>query len=211
MSTAAAPRSTRLYWIRHAEVEARYQHVFGGRLDVDLSPRGLQQAEALAAWLEATHFDAVYASPMQRVRRTLAPLLARNGYAPVFLDELREVDFGAWTGCTWSEVQARFGKSPLDWLHELETGGIPDAEPLPAYRQRVARALDIIRGRHPGGAVAIYCHGGVIRMALAHLLELPLAKMAHFEVDYASVTLVACWRGRPEVRWLNFTPWQRPA
>lgn len=205
------PAPTRLYFIRHAEVEARYQKVFGGRLDVDLSPRGEQQAEALAAWLQGTHFDALYASPMKRVRRTLAPLLARNGYQPVFLDGLREVDFGAWTGFTWEEVHARFGKSPYDWLHELESGGIPGAEPLPAYRQRVAEALETILARHPGGTVAVACHGGVIRMALAHLLELPLSKMAHFEVDYASLTIVAHRPGRTEVRLLNFTPWQPPA
>ncbi len=202
---------TRLYWIRHAEVEARYQQVFGGRLDVDLSPRGEQQARALADWLRATPFDAVYASPMRRVRRTLAPLLDPHGAEPVFLDDLREVDFGAWTGCTWAEVQTRFGRSPFDWLHALEQGEIPDAEPLPAYRRRVAGALDHILARHPAGTVAVFCHGGVIRMALAHLLELPLSKMAHFEVDYASLTVVACPRGRPEVQLLNFTPWQRPA
>lgn len=205
------PAPTRLYFIRHAEVEARYQQVFGGRLDVDLSPRGEQQAQALAAGLEKTHFDALYASPMKRVRRTLEPLLARNGHQPVFLDELREVDFGAWTGCTWEEVRARFGKSPYDWLHELERGGIPDAEPLPAYRRRVAGALATILARHPGGTVAVACHGGVIRMALAHLLDLPLSKMAHFEVDYASLTIVAHRPGRAEVRLLNFTPWHSPA
>ncbi len=205
------PVPTRLYLIRHAEVEARYHQVFGGRLDVDLSPRGEQQAETLAAWLQPTHFDALYASPMKRVRRTLAPLLARNGYQPVFLDALREVDFGAWTGFTWAEVRERFGKSPYNWLHELETGGIPGAEPLPAYRQRVATALDTMLSRHPGRNIAVVCHGGVIRMALAHLLELPLSKMAHFEVDYASLTIVAHRPGRPEVRLLNFTPWQSPA
>ncbi len=205
------PPPTRLFLIRHGEVEARYQRVFGGRLDMDLSPRGLEQAAALAAHLRRTHFDAVYTSPMQRARRTLAPLLALNGYEPVVCEALREVDFGAWTGLTWEEVHTRFGKSAYDWLHELETGGIPGAEPVPAYRARVADCLEEILRRHPGGALAVVCHGGVIRMALAHLLELPLSKMAHFEVDYASLTVVDCRPGRPEIRLLNFTPWRLPA
>ena len=29
---------TRIYLLRHAEVETRYQRVFGGRIDMDLSP-----------------------------------------------------------------------------------------------------------------------------------------------------------------------------
>lgn len=205
------PAPTHLFLIRHGEVEARYQRVFGGRLDMDLSPRGRQQAQALAAHLRETHFDAVYASPMLRARRTLEPLVANNGYQPVYCEGLREVDFGAWTGFTWEEVRARFGKSAYDWLHELATGGIPGAEPVPAWRQRVAACLDQILAQHPGGTVAVVCHGGVIRVALAHLLDLPLPKLAHFEVDYASLTVVDHRPGRSVVRWLNFTPWARPA
>jgi broad specificity phosphatase PhoE len=203
------PTPTRFYFVRHGEVEARYQKVFGGRLDIDLSPLGVEQAGAVAAHLRDTHFDAVYASPMKRAQRTLAPLLAANGYRAVVRDGLREVDFGVWTGFTWDEVRARFGKSAFDWLHELEAGGIPDAEPVPAYRQRVAACLDEILSLHPGKTVAVVCHGGVIRMALAHLLELPLSKMAHFEVDYASITVVDHRPGRPEVQLLNCTPWRR--
>jgi broad specificity phosphatase PhoE len=201
-------RPTRFYFIRHGEVEERYQKVFGGRLDIDLSPFGVEQAAAVAAHLRGTHFDAVYASPMKRAQRTLAPLVASNGYRPVTLDDLREVDFGAWTGFTWDEVRERFGKSAYDWLHELEAGGIPEAEPIPAYRRRVAGCLDEMLALHPGKTVAVVCHGGVIRMALAHLLDLPLPKMAHFEVDYASITVVDHRPGRPEVQLLNFTPWR---
>jgi len=205
------PNPTRFYFIRHGEVEERYQKVFGGRLDIDLSPFGIEQAAMVAAHLRGTHFDAVYASPMKRAQRTLAPLLALNGYRPITLDGLREVDFGAWTGFTWDEVRARFGKSPYDWLHELETGGIPEAEPIPAYRRRVTGCVDEMLTLHPGKTVAVVCHGGVIRMALAYLLDLPLPKMAHFEVDYASVTVVDHRPGRPEVQLLNFTPWRLPA
>jgi hypothetical protein len=50
-------------------------------------------------------------------------------------------------------------------------------------------------------------------MALSILLDLPLSRFAHFEIDYASVTWVhvgADHGGRPrhEVRLLNFTPWR---
>ena len=39
---------TRLYLIRHGEVEERYHRVFGGRIDMDLSPLGSEQAAAVA-------------------------------------------------------------------------------------------------------------------------------------------------------------------
>lgn len=202
------PTPTRLYLIRHGEVEERYQKVFGGRLDIDLSPLGVRQAESVAGHLAGVHFDALYASPMKRAQRTLAPLLATNGRRAISRDALREVDFGDWTGHTWDEVRERFGKSAYDWLHELESGGIPGAEPVPDYHRRVGGCVDELLTRHPGEVIGLVCHGGVIRMALAHLLRLPLPTMAQFEIDYASITVVDHRPGRPEIQLLNFTPWR---
>ena len=64
---------TTLSLIRHAEVEVSFQGVFGGCIDMDISPRGHEQAAALARYLKRKKFDAVYASPMKRVQQTLSP------------------------------------------------------------------------------------------------------------------------------------------
>jgi broad specificity phosphatase PhoE len=54
----------------------------------------------------------------------------------------------------------------------------------------------------------VFCHGGVIRMMLAILLELPLPKTNSFEIEYTSVTQVALHPHLNEVELLNFTPWR---
>lgn len=203
------PPPTRLLFLRHAEVQEDFHRVFGGRLDIALSARGRQQADRLADYV-ARRFqpEALYASPMQRVRETLAPLLARTGLAPVFDDGLREVDFGAWTGLRWEQIHERFGVTAFDWLDQLEQGLIPDAEPPDLFRERVERALNEILTARAGRTVAVACHGGVIRMALASLLELPLRKLTHLEVEYASVTWVDHRPGKVELQLHNFTPWR---
>jgi broad specificity phosphatase PhoE len=103
---------TRLFLIRHAEVEARYQNVFGGRVDMEISPRGHEQAAALADFLRREKIDAIYASPMKRVQQTLAPLLNNGAPTPIISPDLREVDFGDWTGHGWDAVKEKFGASP---------------------------------------------------------------------------------------------------
>ena len=100
---------TRLLLFRHAEVEEAYQRVFGGRIDMNLSPRGHEQATALAKHLAPIKFDAIYASPMKRVQQTLAPFQASNPPAPRVLADLREIDFGDWTGMIWEEACANIG------------------------------------------------------------------------------------------------------
>jgi broad specificity phosphatase PhoE len=201
--------TTRLVFLRHAEVEDAYHRVFGGRIDMNLSERGHAQAEALAAYLARKfQLDALYASPMKRVQLTLRPLLERTGLQPILVEGLREVDFGAWTGLRWEEIAVRFGVTAFDWLDHLERGSMPEAEPEEIFRRRVDEVLQQVFRDHAGKTVALACHGGVIRMALAVLLDLPLSKMTHLDVEYASLTWINCCGPRRELQLHNFTPWR---
>jgi len=194
--------------IRHAEVEARYQGVFGGQIDMGLSPRGHEQAAALAGCLRRKAVSAIYASPMKRVQQTLAPWLVNGVRGPVVLPDLREVDFGDWTGLDFREVHARFGVSAWEWLDQLESGAMPNAETAVTFRARVEPCLRQVIREHPGQQVAIACHGGVIRMILAILLAMPLPRTGAFQIEYASLTQVALRPEQTELQLLNFTPWR---
>jgi broad specificity phosphatase PhoE len=200
--------NTILHLIRHAEVEARYQGVFGGRIDMDLSPRGHEQAAALARHLEPVSFDAIYTSPMKRVRQTLSPVLNGHRPSPVVLPGLCEVDFGGWTGLTFAEVKERFGHDAHHWLHLLDAGGIPNAEEVRLYRERIDSCLQEILRRSRGQTAGVFCHGGVIRMLLALLLKLPFSEMDRFEVEYAGISTVVIKPERARIQLANFTPWR---
>jgi broad specificity phosphatase PhoE len=204
---------TTLFLARHAEVESKYHRVFGGRIDMALSPRGHAQAGRLARWLSRHTFDAVYASPMRRVQLTLDPMRQYLPFDPIIVPELREVDFGDWTGLGWDDVETRFQVSAYDWLIHLERDHVAGAESVAQFRSRTKEALHRILTEQAGKSVLVYCHGGVIRMLLSHLLDLPLPWFEHVEIDYASATRIdvgeiKAGRPRTEVQLLNFTPWR---
>jgi broad specificity phosphatase PhoE len=199
---------TTLYLLRHAEVEESYHRIFGGQIDMNLSARGQEQAIALADYFKDQTFDALYASPMKRVQQTLQPLVASGKYQPIVLNDLREVHFGDWTGLNFDQVMAKFNLSAYEWLRLLETGGIPNAENGKTFRARIEPCVERILRDHSGKTVAVACHGGVIRMILSILMDLPLSKMALFEVEYASVTRVIFHPQKTELQLLNFTPWR---
>lgn len=202
------PTATRLLLIRHGEVEKRYQGKFGGWIDMKLSPNGRQQAKILADYLRRKTIDAIYASPMKRVQQTLAPTLKLNGHDQTTLEALREINFGDWTGLGWQEVEEKFKFHSHDWLDQIQNHGVPNGESGEAFRQRVGPCLKEIMARHRGQNVAIFCHGGVIRMILAILLKLPLPKTNHFDIEYAGITQVALHPHMVEIELLNFTPWR---
>lgn len=199
---------TRLYLIRHGEVEKTYHKVFGGRIDMELSPLGHEQVLALARFLRVAPPEVMYASPMRRVQQTLAPLAEETGLKPVLMEGLREVDFGSWTGLSWDEVLQKHGVSAYSWLHQLDDGTIERAETVPEFRKRVEISLDQILAETPGKTVAVICHGGVIRMLLSVLFDLPFRKMSMFEIEYASVTKIHHRPSKREIEFLNLTPWR---
>jgi len=206
--TVKPSQPTRLLLIRHAEVEPRYQSAFGGRIDMNLSERGHAQAKTLAKFLREKKIDAIYASPMKRVQQTLAPTLKKHTVHPVTFPELREIDFGDWTGFGWDTVREKFGIQPYEWLDKIELGVVPNGESTVHFRRRVEPCLHKITRQNRGKTVAIFCHGGVIRMMLSILLDVPLPKTAAFEIEYTSVTQVALHPHLNEIELLNFTPWR---
>jgi broad specificity phosphatase PhoE len=199
---------TRILLARHGEVEESYHKIFGGRIDMNLSVRGREQAKMLADFLRNKNVEAIYASPMKRVQQTLAPFL-KHGIPPQkIMDGLREVDFGDWTGMNWEQVAQKFKLLTHEWLDHVERGVAPNGENGPQFRARVEPCIRDIIKDHPGQTVAVFCHGGVIRMILSILLELPLPRTNMFEVEYASVTQIALYPRHTEIELLNFTPWR---
>lgn len=205
---APAPAATRLLLIRHGEVEASYQRKFGGWIDMELSPNGRKQAKILAGYLRHKTIDAIYTSPMRRVQQTVAPTLKLNGHKQTIMDGLREINFGDWSGLGWQEVEDQFKFRSHEWLDQIHDHGVPNGENGKAFRRRVEPCLKKIIAGHGGQNVAIFCHGGVIRMILAILLKLPLPKTNHFDIEYAGITQVALHPHMVEIELLNFTPWR---
>jgi broad specificity phosphatase PhoE len=200
--------TTRLLLVRHAEVETRYHRIFGGKIDMNLSPRGHEQAYILAQFLLAKQLEAIYASPMKRVQQTLMPFLSNGAPPQTILPNLREVDFGDWTGLNWEQVSEKFKLLTHEWLEHIERGVMPNGENGVQFRGRIEPCVRKIIKDHPGQTIGIFCHGGVIRMILAILLEIPLARTNMFEIEYASMTQIALCPGHAEIELLNFTPWR---
>jgi alpha-ribazole phosphatase/probable phosphoglycerate mutase len=187
----------KLVLVRHGEPADDARGRCYGSLDVSLSDRGREQAASLAERLHGERIDAVYSSPRVRAVETAAAL-----GRPVELDErLRELDFGAFEGRTYEELEREHPETYARWMTAPTTVTFPGGESYAALRARTTAALDEIRARHEHALVV--SHGGAIRAALAAWLELPARAVFRFGLDYCSLTVVEWLGDEPIVRVLN--------
>ncbi|MFE9644634.1 histidine phosphatase family protein [Streptomyces sp. NPDC006365] len=158
-----------------------------GVYDPGLSPEGTAQAERLAAWLVHEDVDALYTSPFQRARETVAPLERLTGMTAAVLDDLREWDTDVSHPYTPPEQIRADDPRSVALSEGRYEDFVPDLD-WDAFRERAARAMDTILDAHPGGRVAVVCHGGITNTYLATVLG--LSRMFWFHPGYTSVSRV---------------------
>jgi probable phosphoglycerate mutase len=178
-----------LLLIRHG-LPVREESGDGTPVDPRLSPEGVRQAERLAAWLEAETLEALYTSPMRRARETVEPLARLRGLDPGIEPDLVEVDH-------LSDAYVPLEELKRDdyprWQALVQQGGLYAGVDLVAFRASVRGALDRIIDAHPGGRVAVTCHGGVINAWTSTLLGVD--DLFVFEPGYTSVSRFVAQRG----------------
>ena len=149
-----------LYLIRHARVGCAPGLCYG-QLDVPLADSFAEDARAVGETLAAQFpngLPPVWSSPSLRCRR-----LADALNVPYRTDaRLLELNFGAWEGRTWHELDSPEARH---WGDNWQTAAPPQGESLPQLIARLRTFLDEL-----GDAEAtLVTHAGPIR-ALHHLL-----------------------------------------
>ena len=99
--------------------------------------------------------------------------------------------FGEVDGLSFRELRERHGDLlAADDDPEADDFAWPSGESRRAFVDRVQRAMDRIARAHPGQAVAVVTHGGVIAMFLTALHGEPAALWRKWIVPNASLTEV---------------------
>ncbi|HST03692.1 MAG TPA: histidine phosphatase family protein [Chloroflexia bacterium] len=169
---------TLVYLVRHGETTWNAEHRFQGHLDVELSRKGLAQAEAVAKWLatQPVHFAALFSSDLKRAVQTAQIIGKRVGLIPQLYRGLRELHGGEWQGLLRAEIEARFpGKLDL-WDEQLDSFTVPGGESLPAVQRRIYATYEKIVAEHTGEAIIIVSHGAALTTLLAALHDWDLVE-----------------------------------
>ena len=142
----------KLILCRHGESEWNLDNRFTGWADVNLSPKGEQEAKDAGLTLkhEQLSFDLAYTSVLKRATRTLWIMLEEMSltWIPVTNAwELNERHYGALQGLNKSQVAAEYGEEQVQiWRRSYDTPPPPlnnDDERHPRFEIRYASVSDL--------------------------------------------------------------------
>ncbi|MFN3505187.1 MAG: histidine phosphatase family protein [Caldimicrobium sp.] len=175
-----------LFLIRHGPVAKEYKEVFYGQLDVPLSPEGKELSQKFVKDISDLEINAIFSSPAQRALYP-AMLLSQEKNLPIFVkEELKEINYGAWTG----KLRAEVLKEPLYWERiKKDFLAPPGGESIRALRERAKIFLEDLMKRPPGN-FAVFTHGGFIRAFLCELLNLSSEFFFAFEIYHLKIHFI---------------------
>lgn len=166
-----------LVLIRHGQSEWNLKNLFTGWRDVDLTEKGVAEAQAAAQKLKSQGlvFDVAYTSALKRAQRTLDIILKDMALTniPVTKDlALNERDYGDLSGLNKDDARAKWGADQvLKWRRSYDIAP-PGGESL---KDTIARTLpyyvqEILPGVLDGKRTLVAAHGNSLR-ALIMVLE----------------------------------------
>jgi len=189
-----------LILVRHGESEWNLQNRFTGWVDVDLSARGVTEAEKAGEALKAYPIDICYTSVLKRAQRTLDIILAVLGKKdiPIIRDQaLNERHYGDLQGLNKAETAQKYGDEQVRiWRRSYDVP--PPGEDGESLKDTAARTIPyyeahIAKEIQSGKNVLVSAHGNSLRSIVMQLdqltkeqvleLNIPTGRPIVYEMD----------------------------
>lgn len=159
------------YLVRHGETEWNAARRMQGQLDAKLTPEGRVHAKSSGGLLAKSGIDALYASPLGRVRETLAIIADDLHMEPVFDDRLMEWSGGVWDGEFYKDIAVKWPTEFNAWEADRHSYRPPKGENFYDLADRGGAVLNEIAAKGHQ-RIAIVAHGFINRAMAGVLLGL---------------------------------------
>lgn len=167
-----------LLLIRHGEVKVSKKILYG-EMDIPLSEKGKRDSRRLVEALSKFEIKAIYTSPLKRCLYPAEILSKKLKISLQIRKDLKEINFGKWTGKTWKELADNLEF----WnFYKDENFKAPEGESLKDLRERAKKFLEYFKKEAPNGLTVVFTHAGIIRSVFVEIFNLPTSQFFNIEV-----------------------------
>lgn len=161
-----------------------------GLHDPPLSEAGYREAQATAQFLEATAWNAAYASPLIRARETAQVILGARSVELQLEPAIQELDMGDFSGRAWEDVLTDFSledRHTVTFWQLFSRDRIPNQEPYGSAVHRIMTFFDRLAQAHVDQSVLVVGHKGVMEVFLSETIGFD-PSVDWFEISGASIS-----------------------
>jgi 2,3-bisphosphoglycerate-dependent phosphoglycerate mutase len=179
-----------LVLFRHGQSTWNLENKFTGWVDVELTPKGVEEAKAAGKKLCNFRFDEAYTSALRRAQNTLTIALAECGQSGLQITKdaaLNERMYGDLQGLNKAETAEKFGQDQVKiWRRSFDIAP-PNGESLKDTAARVIPYFEkeIKPKLQSGKNIVIAAHGNSLRALIMHLEKMSPAQILEFEIGTA--------------------------
>jgi 2,3-bisphosphoglycerate-dependent phosphoglycerate mutase len=179
---------------RHGQSVWNLENKFTGWVDVELSPKGIEEAKQAGFKIQNLHFDYAYSSSLLRAQNTLIIALktASHSEIPITFDKaLNERMYGDLEGLDKTETSKKYGEEQVKiWRRSYDIPP-PNGESLKDTAARVLPYFkdEIIPKLKEGKSIVIVAHGNSLRALIMFLEQMTPEQILEFEIGTAQPRL----------------------
>lgn len=163
--------------VRHGESEWNALDLWTGWSDCHLTEKGRRQAREIGEKLRAVNWDYVFETDLVRTHETTDEIIRIIKQSPQRIQsvELKERDYGNFTGLNKNEVENKYGYETFDKWHRGWDFPLPNGETLKDVYDRAVPYFDkeIFPKLKDGKNIIISSHGNTLRALVKYLDNVP--------------------------------------
>ena len=179
---------TKLILIRHGQSIWNAENRFTGWTDVELSDKGIKEAEDAGRELKDVKFDVIHTSNLIRAKRTAEIVLSANSASfdvETKIDwRLNERNYGSLQGQNKAETAEKHGSEQVRiWRRSFDVAP-PDGESLEMTAKRTIPYFkeEIISDLEAGMNVLVSAHGNSLRSIVMYIERISPSDIVSFEI-----------------------------
>lgn len=182
---------SKLVIVRHGQSQWNLENRFTGWVDIELSPKGIEEAHNAGKKLKGFEFDMAFTSALKRAQNTLYIILDEIGQNNIHVEfdkALNERMYGDLQGLNKDETRKQFGDDQVKiWRRSYDIAP-PNGESL---KDTAARVLpywnyNIVPQLKAGKNILISAHGNSLRALIMHLEKLTKEQILETEIPTGS-------------------------
>ena len=179
----------RLILIRHGQSVWNAENRFTGWTDVDLSEKGVKEAEEAGDELRDQVIDVIHTSDLIRAKRTAEIVIRANVSSKEVVTKsdwrLNERNYGALQGLNKAETAEKHGAEQVRiWRRSFDVAP-PEGESLEMTAKRTIPYFEeeILPDLESGESVLVSAHGNSLRSIVMHIEGISPEDIVSFEIQ----------------------------